>query len=166
MKEPYPTTLCEFLCSIESKLNEEKKVISRVRVDQRSEFLADYWDESLQNFCEIYVDAKVYKEVYKVDVQKHLLAVQEALSDLNENMPVCNFEEMLILAKSLMQTVHVFLDALKQRYVLLWATFYPLYQRCILDIENNLERKNTDGLRNLIQHNLASLLRETDLYFV
>ncbi|MDR1254879.1 MAG: hypothetical protein LBJ78_02490 [Puniceicoccales bacterium] len=166
IEEPYPATLCEFLCSIESKLNEEKKVVSQVRVDQRSEFLADYWDESLQNFCEIQVESKVYKEVYKIDVQKRLLAVQEALSGLNEKMPICNFEEMLTLFKNLIKAVRVFLNELKQHYILLWAIFYPLYQRCILDIESGLERKNTEGLRNLVQHNLASLLRETDLYFV
>ncbi|MDR2396746.1 MAG: hypothetical protein LBD69_02755 [Puniceicoccales bacterium] len=166
IEEPYPATLCEFLCLVESKLNKEKKVVSRVRVDQRSEFLADYWDESLQNFCEIQIDSKVYKDVYKIDVQKHLLVVQEALSDLNEKMLVCNFEEMLTLFKNLIQAVRVFLNELKQRYVLLWAAFYPLYQHCISNIENDLEHKNTEGLRNLVRHNLASLLRETDLYFI
>jgi hypothetical protein len=166
VEEPDPATLCEFLCWIESKLNKEKKVISQIRVDQRSEFLADYWDESLQNFCEIQIDSKVYKEVYKIDVQKYLLTVQEALSDLNEKMPICTFENILTLSKHLIQTVHTFLNELKQHYVLLWATFYPLYQHCISNIENDLEQKNTESLRNLVQHNLASLLRETDLYFV
>ncbi|MDR2769770.1 MAG: hypothetical protein LBB19_04470 [Puniceicoccales bacterium] len=166
IEKPYPATLCEFLCLIESKLNKEKKVISRVRVDQHSEFLADYWDESLQNFCEIQIDSKVYKEVYKINVQNRLLVIQEALSDLNEKMPICDFEEMLVLFKNLIRTVHAFLNELKQCYVLLWATFYPLYQHCISNIENDLEYKNTKGLRNLVQHNLASLLRETDLYFV
>jgi hypothetical protein len=166
IEKPYPTTLCEFLCLIESKLNKEKKVVSRVHVDQRSEFLADYWDESLQNFCEIQIDSKVYKEVYKINVQKHLLAVQEALSDLNKKMPICNFEEMPTLFKNLIQTVRAFLNELKQHYVVLWATFYPLYQHCISNIENDLECQDMEGLRNAVQHNLASLLRETDLYFV